>query len=300
MALEPGTLLLQRYRIERILGEGGFGAVYLASDEILEQPCAVKENRSPSPEGGRQFLKEARLLANLRHPNLPRVTHHFEVGKSQFLVMDFVEGEDLSERLGRVGPLPPEDVLRWCGQIGKALVYLHGLDPPVFHRDIKPANIKITPQGEAILVDFGIAKESAPEQTTSTGAKGVTPGFAPPEQYGLGHTDARTDVYALGATLYVLLTGSTPPDSVELLLGTVELPSPDTIVPDLPPHLVRAVQLAMRPNRDDRPPDVATLLRLLDDPRLTWPPKTGAVGPALLAAQRESSSRRRQGRRWAV
>ena len=114
MALPPGTLLLGRYRIERVLGQGGFGAVYLAFDEILEQPCAVKENRSFSSDGGRQFLKEARLLANLRHPNLPRVTHHFEIGKSQFLVMDFVEGEDLAQRMGRADSPRLEEVLRWA------------------------------------------------------------------------------------------------------------------------------------------------------------------------------------------
>jgi serine/threonine-protein kinase len=302
MPLEPGTLLLERYRIERVLGQGGFGAVYLAFDEILEQPCAVKENRSLSSEGGRQFLKEARLLANLRHPNLPRVTHHFEIGKSQFLVMDFVEGEDLAQHLGRVGRLPLEVVLRWARQIGAALSYLHGLDPPVFHRDIKPANIKITPQGQAILVDFGIAKEAAPGQTTSTGAKGVTPGYAPPEQYGLGHTDARTDVYALGATLYALLTGKSPPDSVQRLLGTVELASPETITPDLPPHVVRAIQLAMRPGKEDRLPDTATLIRLLGDPDSTWPPPRTAEEEeeAARVARLEVSRQRRRARRWVV
>jgi serine/threonine-protein kinase len=300
MPLEPGTLLLERYRIQRVLGQGGFGAVYLAFDEILEQPCAVKENRSLSLEGGRQFLKEARLLANLRHPNLPRVTHHFEIGKSQFLVMDFVEGEDLAQRLRRVGRLPLEEVLRWARQIGGALTYLHGLAPPVFHRDIKPANIKINPQGEAILVDFGIAKEAGPDQATSTGAKGVTPGYAPPEQYGLGHTDARTDVYALGATLYALLTDRSPPDSVQRLLGTVELPSPETITPDLPPHVVRAIQLAMRPGKEDRLPDVATLSRLLEDPDLTWPPPQAAEQEqeAARAAQVEVRLQRNRDRGW--
>ncbi len=300
MPLEPGTLLLERYRIQRVLGQGGFGAVYLAFDEILEQPCAVKENRSLSLEGGRQFLKEARLLANLRHPNLPRVTHHFEIGKSQFLVMDFVEGEDLAQRLRRVGRLPPEEVLRWVRQIGGALTYLHGLAPPVFHRDIKPSNIKINPQGEAILVDFGIAKEAGPDQATSTGAKGVSPGYAPPEQYGLGHTDARTDVYALGATLYALLTDRSPPDSVQRLLGTVELPSPETITPDLPPHVVRAIQLAMRPGKEDRLPDVATLSRLLEDPDLTWPPPQAAEQEqeAARAAQVEVRLQRNRDRGW--
>ena len=210
MTLEIGALLNDRYRIEGVLGKGGFGAVYLATDERLEFPCAVKENLNISPESERQFRREATLLATLRHPNLPRVTHHFVLGGHQYLVMDFVEGEDLNQRIEREGALSEKDVKRWTEQIGDALNYLHERDPPVIHRDIKPANIRITPSGDAILVDFGIAKATAVGQTTSRGARGVTPGFAPPEQYGLGRTDPRADIYALGATLHHLLTRRDP------------------------------------------------------------------------------------------
>src|SRR6185436_5016853 len=199
MPLETGSLLNGRYRIDRILGQGGMGAVYLATDESLGIPCAVKENLSLSPESERLFRREATLLASLRHPNLPRVTNHFVLGDEQYLVMDFVEGEDLKERLAREGSLPEADIIQWATQICDALTYLHSLNPPIIHRDIKPANIKLTSSGEALLVDFGIAKASDPSQKTATASVALTPGFAPPEQYGLGRTAPATDQYALAA-----------------------------------------------------------------------------------------------------
>src|SRR3970282_1585876 len=158
MSLETGSLLIERYRIEKTLGHGGMGAVYLATDESLGIPCAIKENLNLSPESERQFKREATLLASLRHPTLPRVTNHLILGNQQYLVMDFVEGEDLKERADVEGALSEEDVLRWANQICYALSYLHGLKPPIVHRDIKPANIKITPAGEAMVVDFGSAQ----------------------------------------------------------------------------------------------------------------------------------------------
>ena len=245
MPLENGALLNGRYLIERVLGQGGFGAVYLAVDQSLETLCAVKENLNASPEAERQFRREATLLATLRHPNLPRVTNHFVLGGQQYLVMDYVEGEDVKDRVEREGPLPEPDVLRWAKQICGALAYLHSLTPPVIHRDIKPDNIKITPAGEAILVDFGIAKAETADQRTATGALGLTPGFAPPEQYSTGHTDARTDVYALAATLYNLLTGQIPPDSVERLIEQATLTAPEQLRPDLSPNVSAALKQAL-------------------------------------------------------
>lgn len=269
MPLEIGTLLNDRYRIEGVLGRGGFGAVYLATDERLELPCAVKENLNISPESERQFRREATLLATLRHPNLPRVTHHFVLSGHQYLVMDFVEGEDLNQRIEREGALAEEDVLRWTEQIGDALNYLHKKDPPVIHRDIKPANIRITPKGDATLVDFGIAKATAISQTTSRGARGVTPGFAPPEQYGLGRTDPRADVYALGATLFCLLTGEAPPDSVERLVGREVLKPLKQLQPDVSPNVSDAIVKAMECRREERFHDVAEFLKALKDQSFT-------------------------------
>jgi serine/threonine protein kinase len=280
MALQPGTLLLDRYRIESELARGGFGAVYLARDENLAGHCAVKENLAVSRAAERQFRREAKLLASLSHPHLPRVTNHFILEGNQYLVMDYVEGDDLATRLEREGPLPESEVLQWAHQIGGALEYLHGLNPPVIHRDIKPANIKINPNNEAMLVDFGIAKEAHVGQETSTGAKGVTPGFAPPEQYDLGQTDARTDVYAFGATLYRLFSGHVPPDSVERLIGAAELPPLSQLRPDLAENVGLVVERAMQVRAEDRFQSVAELREALADPTYGVEPSAEAAPAA--------------------
>jgi Tol biopolymer transport system component len=253
MPLELGYLLNGRYRIDRVLGQGGMGAVYLAHDETLGLECAVKENLNPSPDAERQFRREATLLASLRHHNLPRVTDHFVIGDQQYLVMDFVPGEDLKERLARQGTLDEVDVLLWAAQICDALTYLHNLNPPVVHRDIKPANIKLTEGDEHVmLVDFGIAKAAATGSKTTTSAVALTPGFAPPEQYGMGRTDPRTDQYALAATLYTLLVGQTPPDSMERLLGNARLVPPRELRPDLTEEVTDALVRALELKPDDR------------------------------------------------
>ncbi len=196
------------------------GAVYDAWDTALGVRRAIKENLLFTDVHQRQFEREARLLARLHHPNLPRVGDHFLIpNQGQYLVMDFVEGEDLRQRLERLGPLPEADVRLWAESILNALAYLQKRN--IVHRDIKPANIKITPEGEAMLVDFGIAKEieTTTGGATTAGAHGMTPGYAPPEQYGLGtaRTDARSDLYSLGATLYALLSGEVPTDVLSRL-----------------------------------------------------------------------------------
>ena len=147
-------------------------AVYRAWDLSFSLAVAVKENTETSPEGQRQFLREAQLLRTLRHPNLPVVTDIFSIpGQGQYLVMDYVEGDDLQEMLDRNPgkPLPEAQALGWIAEICDALTYLHSQNPPVIHRDIKPANIKITPQGKAMLVDFGIAKVFDAQFTTTRG-----------------------------------------------------------------------------------------------------------------------------------
>jgi peptide/nickel transport system substrate-binding protein len=242
---QAGKTLLGRYRIERELGRGGFGAVYKAWDINLQRPCAVKENLNTSAEARRQFAREATVLANLSHPNLPRVTDHFSIpDQGQYLVMDFVEGEDLASLLRRSEALPLEQCLGWMLQVADALIYMHNRQPPVLHRDIKPSNIRITPEGKAMLVDFGLVKMADPTLKTTLGARALTPGYAPPEQYGLGRTDARSDIYALGATLYKLVTRKEPLESVQRAAGE-QLKPPGQLNPRLPPRLGLAIEKAL-------------------------------------------------------
>ncbi len=159
MPLIQGQLLNNRYRIARLIGQGGFGAVYRAWDTAMNQPVAIKANLDTGQEAQKQFYREASFLARLRHPNLPRVTDHFTMpGQGQYLVMDFVEGQNLKELLLTRGqPFSEVEALPWIEQIFDALTYLHGLTPPIIHRDIKPANIIITPDGKPMLVDFGLS-----------------------------------------------------------------------------------------------------------------------------------------------
>ncbi len=247
MALLPGQLLVNRYRIVKLVGQGGFGAVYRAWDTALHVPVAVKENLDTSPEAQHQFEREALLLAPLRHINLPRVSDHFFIpGQGQYLVMDFVEGKNLEELLAERGhALDEAEVLPWIGQVCDALDYLHRQTPPIIHRDIKPQNIIVTAAGRAMLVDFGISKLYDSSQATTHAARAVTVGYSPPEQYGVGKTDARSDVYALGATLYTLLTGATPPESIGLLSGVETLTPVRQANPGVSPTIERAIARAM-------------------------------------------------------
>lgn len=265
MVLTPGELIKERYRIEELLGQGGMGAVYRGHDTALDAQVAIKTNLNPNPHSERQFIREARLLAALRHPNLPRVTDYFVIEDKQYLVMDYIAGEDLSTRLKRQGAHSSEEVLVWANQLGDALSYLHSQDPAVIHRDIKPSNIKLTPQGQVVLVDFGIAKASE-AQITTTGARGYTPGFAPPEQYGSGSTGPFSDQYSLAATLYALLTGNAPAESVERMLGNEALVAPRELNADVPEHVEAALQRALAIYPRERFTSVADFIASLNDP----------------------------------
>jgi serine/threonine protein kinase len=255
MMLEIGSILNDRYRIESQLGKGGMGTVYLAYDMTLQIQVAVKENLNVNPDSERQFKREASLLATLRHQNLPRVTDYFILNDRQYLVMDFVSGEDLETRCKKRPPTP-EEVLSWADILCNALIYLHSLQPPVIHRDIKPANIKLQSDGNLMLVDFGIAKVFDQTQTT-TGARGLTPGFSPPEQYGGSHTDHRSDQYSLSATLYTLLGGQRPVDSIERMFNNRPLTPLQELNPSVPPHVEAAITSALELKPDDRFPDIA-------------------------------------------
>src|SRR6478672_9517983 len=216
--LTPETILQNRYRILRQLGQGGMGAVYEAIDERLDTTVALKETFFADERLRKQFEREARLLARLHHPALPRVSDHFSEGEGQFLVMQFIPGDDLSEMMARrQGPFPAEQVLTWTDQLLDALDYLHTQEPQIIHRDIKPQNLKLTGRGQIILLDFGLAKGQSggvSVVTTSASIYGYTPNYAPLEQIqGMG-TDARSDIYALSATLYHLMTAVKPPDAL--------------------------------------------------------------------------------------
>lgn len=253
MTLSPGTLLNNRYRILSILGQGGMGAVYHAIDENLGVAVAVKENLFLTDEYARQFQREASILAGLRHPNLPRVGDYFTLqGQGQYLIMDYIEGEDVRMRLERLKQLPEKDVIIIGVLMCDALAYLHSRKPPVVHRDIKPGNIKVTPEGEVILVDFGLAKIMSRDEATTTGARAMTPGYSPPEQYGTARTDPRSDIYSLGATLYASLTALIPEDGLARATGKVELTPIRSLLPKVNRRLAASIEKALEVEPDQR------------------------------------------------
>jgi len=251
--LERGALLHKRYRIVDVLGQGGMGSVYRAIDENLGVEVAVKENLFTTDEYARQFRLEAVLLANLRHPNLPRVTDHFVVGEQgQYLVMDFIEGEDLRQRMERSGTITEQEAILIGAAMCDALQYLHSRKPAIIHRDVKPGNVRIAPDGHVYLVDFGLAKLIKGGQATTTGARAMTPGYSPPEQYGTARTDPRTDIYSLGATLYAALCGIIPEDGLARAMDNVELTPLRGRNPHVSRKLAGAIEKAMAVRPDDR------------------------------------------------
>jgi serine/threonine-protein kinase len=298
MSLSVGQILENRYRIDALLGQGGMGAVYRSTDLRFNATVAIKENRMVTAESRKQFAREAGLLYRLRHPNLPRVIDHFVVGsQGQYLVMDFVEGKDLEQMINQHGPLPQDQALGWMSQVLDALEYLHGEN--IIHRDVKPANVRIMHSGTVFLVDFGLAKVYDPRQQTTLGARGVTPGYAPPEQYGEVRTDARSDVYSAAATLYALLTGQTPPDALAVMTRQVPFLRPRQLDPTISPHVEAAILRAMQTAPEDRFQTVGDLREALVEPETRQPqiptpdePSPGVVvpeaGPAAPEARAES------------
>ncbi len=270
--LLPEHILRERYRISQVVGRGGMGCVYRAEDVRLEgRVCAIKEvqpdltvEEEEQRQAHEQFHREASVLARLDHPNLPKVSDFFSEESRDFLVMDFVPGHDLKEIMDasrREGlQLPEERVLEWAEQLCGALAYLHRRDPPVLHRDIKPGNIKLTPGGLVKLVDFGLVKLLAPDETrTITVLQGRgTALYTPLEQYGgeSGHTDARSDIYSLGATLYHLLTNEPPPEAKQRFLRPNCFRPVRSLRPKVSRHTARAIEWALALHPDDRPPTV--------------------------------------------
>lgn len=237
------------------------GAVYEAVDERLDTIVALKETLFTDEKLRKQFEREARLLARLHHQALPRVSDHFNEGEGQFLVMQYIAGDDLAEMLTqRNAPFPQDEVLRWADQLCDALDYLHTQEPQIIHRDIKPQNLKLTARGQIVLLDFGLAKGSAGQLTavtTSASIFGYTPNYAPLEQVqGMG-TDARSDIYALAATLFHLLTNVKPPDALSRAAAVVNgesdpLPPASTVCPEVTSAVSNVLTLGMSLKRDDR------------------------------------------------
>lgn len=281
MPLNPRQEVNNRYRIVRLIGQGGFGAVYRAWDMALKRPCVLKENLDTSAEAQKQFDREAQLLASLHHNNLPRIYDYFFLPHmGQYLAMDFIEGQDLQTMLKARGRLSEKEVIPWIRQIGDAVEYMHSRNPPVIHRDIKPANIIVTPQGQAMLVDFGISKVYTPHLKTTIGARAVTPGFSPWEQYGQGTTDQRSDIYALGATLYTLLTGQEPPESIALVGGGGILTPPRQLNPTITLHVNHAIEKALETRPADRFANVHDFVQALQSSpptRSRWLGVTGGI-----------------------
>jgi serine/threonine protein kinase len=258
MALDTGQVVDNRYRIVKLLGQGGMGAVYRAWDTRLDRAIALKEmipqfglDASMLGDLREQFRQEAQILATLVHPNLVRVTDYFSWDGNEYLVMDFVEGEDLAGRIAREGAQEEAQVLGWAGQLLDALAYCH--KQGVIHRDIKPQNIIITPEGQAVLVDFGLVKLWDPsDPQTRTVMRGAgTPEYAPPEQYdmGAGHTDQRSDVYSVGATLYHALTGKLPPTATQRMASPACFQSPrrvnEAVSANTEAAVLKALEMAM-------------------------------------------------------
>jgi len=258
LSFETGEVIGDRYRVVRLLGQGGMGAVYRAWDTRLNRPVALKEMiPQPSLDAAMlaqlrgQFRQEAQILATLVHANLVRVTDYFSWTDNEYLVMDFVEGESLADLIQREGAQPEEQVVAWARQLLDALAYCHGQG--VLHRDIKPQNIIVTPEGRAVLVDFGLVKLWDPQDPqTRTVMRGAgTPEYAPPEQYdvGPGHTDPRSDIYSLGATLYHALTGQIPPTATQRMATPDVFVPPRTVNAAVSPAteaaILKALQIAM-------------------------------------------------------
>jgi serine/threonine protein kinase len=262
------TLLQNRYLVLNQIGQGGMGAVYIATDQRFGSTVALKETFFTDPGLRKAFEREARLLNHLRHPALPRVSDHFTEEEGQFLVMEYIAGDDLAEKLKeRGGAFTLSEVLNWADQLLDALDYLHTQEPAVIHRDIKPQNLKLTPRNAIVLLDFGLAKGTAAMQTkvTATGSVfGYSRNYAPLEQIQGAGTDPRSDIYSLGATLYHLITGVTPPDALTRATAVLN-GQPDPLLPANEIHaqvteaVAEVLSKAMAQNASQRPQTAAAM-----------------------------------------
>ncbi len=276
--LKNGEVLRGRYTIRERIGQGGMGSIYLADDTRLKgRLCALKEVEYDRalPEDIReeardQFLREATVLARLDHPNLPKVSDFFSNGPRDYLVMDYVPGDDLRvlllEARRKKTFLKEMDILSWADQVASALTFLHSQEPPIVHRDIKPSNLKLMPHGLIKLVDFGLVKILAPEEVTITIIQGQgTALYTPLEQYGGSdiHTGVRSDIYSFGATLYHLLTNEPPADARKRFLEPESLIPLREINPAISARTEKAILWAMALHPDERPSSIGEFRQAL-------------------------------------
>lgn len=299
MPLSQGKVLANRYRIASLLGQGGMGAVYRAWDLRLSVPAALKE-QIPQPDLDvttlaqlrQQFRQEAMTLARLSHPNLVRVTDFFEESGNAYLVMDLLQGENLSERISREGQIPEAQVLTWARQLLSALAYCHAQG--ILHRDIKPQNIILQPDGRVVLVDFGLVKLWNPrDPRTQTVLRGMgTVEYAPPEQYGrVGQTtDPRSDLFSLGATLYHALTGQAPPAISERVADPQVFKPVRALSPQVSATTEAAVLRALEPMRDQRWGTAAEMAAALSGAAAVTKAGSGAAVSKTTAAKPKAAS----------
>jgi serine/threonine protein kinase len=272
--IEAGTLLQQRYRIGKHIGQGGMGAVYVATDERFGSTVAIKETLCMDGNFRKAIEREARLLNSLKHPALPRVTDHFEESNSQFLVMEYIPGEDLSTIIEHdKKPFEVAKVLDWADQLLDALNFLHTQETPVVHRDIKPQNLKLTPEGRVVLLDFGLAKGNPTDASHQTAAKsifGYSRNYASVEQIQGTGTDPRSDLYSLSATLYHLLTGVPPEDALTRAMSVLSrkadpLAPANMVNPAVPAGVAGVLQKTMGLDAAGRPGSAAIMRQMLRD-----------------------------------
>lgn len=250
--LSAGTILQNRYQILRELGAGGMGAVYEAIDQRLDARVAIKQTFSADERLRRQFEQEAQLLAQLNHPSLPRVSDYFIEDGRAFLVMQFISGDDLAREISRqAAPFPTQHVIAWADQLLDALIYLHTRDRQIIHRDIKPHNLKLTESGQIALLDFGLAKAHSADHSNSQSSSsifGYTKRYSPLEQIQDQGTSPQSDIYALGATLYHLFTGTKPPDCL-VRANEIAKSNPDPLRPAHELHSAVGAELSAILNR---------------------------------------------------
>jgi serine/threonine protein kinase len=276
--LSEGAVVQNRYRVVRHIGQGGMGSVYEAFDERLANRVALKQTLLKSDRMKRAFEREAQILARMRHIALPRVIDHFTDEGGQFLVMEFVPGEDLATLLEKQNePFPIVRVLTWADQLLDALTYLHTQPVPVIHRDIKPQNLKLVPGDQIVLLDFGLAKGALSYHTQTTSGQslfGYTPQYAPLEQIESTGTDERSDFYSLAATLYCMMTGAPPPGAM-MRAGALVKGRPDPLRPaheifsDVPPAVSNVLLKAMAIDNESRPSSALDMRKQLRAARPT-------------------------------